>query len=176
MTGVELADVERVADAARDCFRLEALPTYLVPQEAEEFEAWRRGDRVLVPVEDSEWLRHIRDTTAAGVHWWRVRIVDYPLTDYTAYELHGLQGNAAAGEEVLVADRAWSAELAGLHEDFWVFDNEVVIRMIYDDEGHFVRPEQATDTDYYLGVRAVAVRHAVTLSEFLARHEPQLSA
>jgi hypothetical protein len=173
---MDLADLERIAEASTDRFRLETLPTYLVPEEAEEFEAWKRGHRALPTVDDVPWLRHIRDTTASGVRWWRVRILDYPLTEYSAYELHGYQGNAAAGEDIYVADRAWSPELADLREDFWVFDHETVVRMIYDDEGHFLRPGLAAEIDRYLGIRSIAVRHAVALADFLTEHEPRLIA
>lgn len=171
---MDLDDLERIAEASNDRFRLETLPDYLVPQEDEEFDAWRRGWRVLPAVDESPWLRHIRDTTADGVRWWRVRVLDYPLTEYSTYELHGYQGNAAAGEDIYVADRSWSTELADLHEDFWVFDHDIVIRMIYDDEGHFIRPERAADTNSYLSIRSIAVRHAVPLTDFLIDNEPRL--
>ncbi|MGH3698534.1 MAG: DUF6879 family protein [Pseudonocardiaceae bacterium] len=41
---MEIADLARIVDGARlSVFRLETLPQYLVPQEAEEFAAWRSG-------------------------------------------------------------------------------------------------------------------------------------
>ena len=173
---MDLADLETIAEASADRFRLEVMPTYLVPEEAEEFDAWRHGRRVLPVVDESRWLQHIRDTTAAGVRWWRVRILDYPLTDYAEYELHSYQGNATAGEDVFVANRAWSAELADLHDDFWIFDHQTVIRMIYDDDGHFLHPELASDTDHYLGIRSIVIRHAIALNDFLTHNEPRLIA
>lgn len=173
---MDLGDLERIAEASTDRFRLETLRTYLVPEEADEFAAWKRGHRALPAVDEAPWLQHIRDTTANGVRWWRVRLLDYPLTDYSAYELHGYQGNSAAGEDVYVANRAWSAELTELHEDFWVFDHEIVIRMIYDDEGHFIRPDQAADTGRYLDFQTLAVRHSVALTNFLTDNEPRLIA
>ncbi|MGI9001975.1 MAG: DUF6879 family protein [Pseudonocardia sp.] len=81
---MDLADLERVGAQATDQFRLETLPRYLVPEEADEFAAWSRGSRDLASAEDSPWLRHIRATTAAGVRWWRVRVLDYPLSEYSA--------------------------------------------------------------------------------------------
>lgn len=174
VTNMDLVDLERIADASTDQFRLETLQTYLVPQEAEEFDAWKRGHRALPAVDNQPWLRHIRATTANGVRWWRVRIVDYPLTDYSAYELHSYQANAVAGEDIYVADRAWSAELEDVREDFWLFDHETVVRMIYDDEGHFLRPELAAKASRYLVMRSVAVRHALPLTDFLTEHEPRL--
>jgi hypothetical protein len=173
---MELQDLERIAEASSDRFRLETLPTYLVPEEADEFNDWRQGRRALPAIDESPWLQHIRDTTVGGVRWWRVRVLSYPLSDYAEFELHGYQGNAAAGEDIFVADRGWSTELAELTEDFWIFDHQTAIRMIYDDEGHFVRPELATDTARYLGLRSIAIRHAVALADFLADNEPRLIA
>lgn len=172
---MDLADVASLAAKSTDRFRLEALPTYLVEQEVEDFAAWRRGDRTLLTPETNTWLANIRDTTAAGARWSRVRILDYPLTDYAEFELHGYQANQRAGEQISVADRAWSRELADLREDFWIFD-ETVVCMNYDQDGHFLRPELATDTAPFHAMRAIGLRHSVALDAFLADREPRLIA
>lgn len=175
MIAVDLDDVAAIAEQSIDRFRLEGLPTYLVPEEAAEFAAWKRGSRVLSTPETNPWLANIRDTTAAGAKWSRVRIVDYPLSEYSEYELHGYQANAAAGETIYIADRAWSPTLDDLCEDFWMFDH-TVIRMIYDEEGHFLRPEIAKAERQYERMRVLALRYAVPLHEFLVEHEPRLTA
>jgi uncharacterized protein DUF6879 len=172
---MDITDVAAIAANATDLFRLEAQPTYLVEQEADDFAAWRRGDRTLLTPEANTWLAHIRDTTAAGARWSRVRILDYPLTDYAEFELHGYQANQRAGERIYVADRAWSRELHDLREDFWIFD-ETVVRMIYDQEGHFLRPELAADKARFHAMRAIGLRHSVSLVDFLADREPRLIA
>ncbi|HEX6359538.1 DUF6879 family protein [Actinophytocola sp.] len=174
---MDLTELEAIAEASQDRFRLETLPAYAVEQEADEFAAWQRGERQLPGVADDPWLRHIRETTQAGAHWWRVRIVEYPLTPYVEYELHGLQANAMAGEDVYVADRAWADELGPLREDAWIFDDgDVVVRMDYDHAGHPVGAQRVDDVQRYLGMRAVAMRHAVSLGDFLAVWEPRLIA
>jgi hypothetical protein len=147
-----------------------------VPQEEAEFAAWKRGELEIATPDTDSWLAHLRDTTAAGVHWWRIRILDYPLADYSAFELHAYQGLARAGEKIYVADRAWSEDLHDLHEDFWVFDNSIVIRMIYDDEGHFVRPERVAAMHRHLEIRATARRHAVPLEDYLRDNDDAPSA
>lgn len=173
---MDLDDLERIANQAKDQFRLEALPQYLVPEEDEDFAAWQRGERPRRTPESSAWLAEIRDTTAAGVHWWRARVLDYPLAEYSAHELHAYQDNAAAGEEIYVADRAWSAELTDLRDDFWLFDSKVVVRMVYDDEGHFLHPEQLDDTARYVAIRDLALGHAIPLADYLRKYEPDLIA
>lgn len=172
---MDLTDVAAIAARSTDLFRLEAQPTYLVEREADDFAAWRRGDRTLLTPETNSWLAHIRDTTAVGARWSRVRILDYPLTDYAEFELHGYQANQRAGEQIYVADRAWSAELAGLREDFWVFDRTVV-GMIYDQAGHFLRAELAEDPSPFCGMRSVGLRHGVPLADYLCDREPRLLA
>ncbi|TKG61571.1 DUF6879 family protein [Prauserella endophytica] len=167
-------DLARIAARAADRFRLEVAQLYLVPQEADDLAAWRRGDRTLPTPETSAWMAHLRDTTADGVRWSRVRIVDHPLTEYTEWELWGYQANAAAGEHIYIADRDWHRELADL-PDFWLFDDTAVL-MHYDEHGHFHHAEQAPDSRPYRGVRSVALRHSVPLADYLRRHEPRLIA
>lgn len=115
---MNLEDLERIADQATDHFRLETLPQYLVPEEAERLAAWKRGERTRRTPKSNAWLAELRELTAAGQRWWRVRILDYPLATYSAYELFGYQDSDAAGQETFVADRSWHADLADLHEDF----------------------------------------------------------
>lgn len=169
-------DIDRLASTATDLFRLETLPTYAVDDEAEDLAAWRAGHRILATPDEDAWLAKIRTTTAAGARWSRARVLDYPLTEYSRFELYGYQANAAAGERIYVADRASSPELAGLHDDVWIFDHTVVVRMIYDAAGRFVGAEQSTDIARFSGMRAVALRHAMPLHVFLATNEPGLVA
>lgn len=173
---MDLDDLRRIADRATEQFRLETLPQYLVPQEDESFTAWKRGERRRRTPETSQWLAHIRDTTAAGTRWWKIRILDYPLAAYSAWELHAYQDSAAVGQETFVADRAWHADLADLHEDFWMYDSSIVVRMVYDEEGHFLYPEQRGDLPRYLDMRSRARRHAIPLDDYLRKYEPDLVA
>jgi hypothetical protein len=176
MTKMTRDDLVRLYTQATDRFRLETLPQYLVPQEVDQLAAWRRGERRLHVPEDTEWLAKIRDETAAGGRWWRVHILDYPLVDYSRWELFAYQANVGAGEQVFIADRAWHADLADLHEDFWLYDSSIAIRMVYDDEGHHLYPEQRDDVQRYLDIRDLAHSHAMPLLDYLHKYEPDLLA
>lgn len=169
------AQLAEIAERSLGRFRLETLPTYRVDQEADDFARWQRGDRTLLTPDTNEWLAHIRDTTAAGVHWGRVRILDYPLTPYSEFELHGYQANAAAGEHVYVADRAWSPELDYLRDDFWLFDGTPIV-MAYDADGRFVCADQPADQAHYIGLWSIAMRYSQPLDMFLSAYEPRLVA
>ncbi|HEY6422002.1 MAG TPA: hypothetical protein VIY28_01875 [Pseudonocardiaceae bacterium] len=56
-----------------------------------------------------------------------------------------------------------------LHEDLWIYDDEIAVRMIYDEEGHFLHPEPANDIERYREMRDIAMRHAEPLNDYLAR-------
>lgn len=175
---MELTDLAEIVEkSTQSAFRLESLPLYDVPHEAEAVAAWRAGQRPpLDTPETSPWLAQLKARTDSGYRWYRARILDYPLTSYAEWELHGYQANQAAGEEIHVADRRWHRCLESLREDFWIVDDETVIRMIYDDLGRFVRPELADDIAPYLVKRSLALRHCVPLGDYLARREPRLIA
>jgi hypothetical protein len=109
-----------------------------------------------------------RDTTN-GFRWYRVHILDQPLTSYLRFELYSYLEGVAVGNEIYVADRDSHFELMELHEDFWLFDDKITVRMVYDNEGHFLRPELVDDVKSYRQVRDTALHHAEPLTDYLAR-------
>jgi hypothetical protein len=175
---MELADLLQLIDTStQSAFRLETLRQYLVPQEAEEFADWRRGNRKpLATPSESEWLARLRESTNRGYRWYRARVLDYPLSEYSEYELYHYQANRAAGEDIYVADRASNPDLRDLREDFWLIDDTVVVRMVYDQEGYFIRPELVDEVEPYLHMQSRALGHAVELEQYLREREPQLIA
>ncbi|MGH3829781.1 MAG: DUF6879 family protein [Pseudonocardiaceae bacterium] len=168
---MDLDDLRRISeDAEESAFRLETLPQYLVPQEAERFAIWNSGEPLpLRTPENSEWLARLQRDTANGFRWYRVHILDQPLTSYLRFELDSYSEGAAVGNEIYVADRDSHPELMELHEDFWLFDDEIAVRMIYDDEGRFLYPELVDDIESYMQVRDAALHHAEPLIDYLAR-------
>lgn len=62
----------------------------------------------------------------------------------------------------------WSPR-SELHEDFWLYDDEIGVRMFYDNEGHFLYPELIDDLGPYREMRDTALRHAEPLTDYLAR-------
>lgn len=175
---MDLDDLEEIMDrAARSVFRLETLPQYLVPQEEEEFAAWRAGNPLPRQTpENSEWLAELQGIVARGIQWYRVHIVDFPLSEYTRYELDGYRDSQAVGEGIHIADRAEHSELALLTKDFWLMDDEIAVRMVYDSAGHFLRPEPIDDPTPYVAMKETALRCAEPLDDFIARRNPELNA
>lgn len=112
----------------------------------------------------------------SGVRWSRVHVLDHPLSDYCRYEIWGYAANQAAGEQIYLADRGAHRDLESLREDFWLADDAIAVRMVYDAQGRFERPELAGDVRPYLVMRDTAFRHAEPLDEYVAGRGLELSA
>ncbi|MGH3720806.1 MAG: DUF6879 family protein [Pseudonocardiaceae bacterium] len=168
---MDLDDLGRIGGAAKQsAFRLETLPQYLVPEETADFSAWKAGKPVPPRTpESSELLARIQRDAARGFRRYKVHILDQPLTAYLRFELYLYLDSVAAGSEVYVVDRDDHPDLADLHEDFWLFDDEIAVRMIYDDEGRFLHPELIDDIEPYRQMRDATLRRAEPLNDYLAR-------
>jgi len=92
-----------LANFQRSAFRLEMLPAYFIPQEAELLAAFRRGENVRVPY-DHPWPALVHQATHAGKTMQRVRVVAHPLSDYLRFELSLYPRSVKAGEEIRVAN------------------------------------------------------------------------
>jgi hypothetical protein len=156
-------------------FRLETLPHYSIPEDAERLRLFRETGRPPKrTTETSPWLRLIADSTAAGRQWRRVHVVSRPLTEYLRFELLAYLENAAAGEDIWIADRDAHPPLTGLTEDFWLFDVDtdqgVAVFLRYDEDGRFLGAERADHPDAIARCRAqrdLALALAVPLEEYL---------
>jgi hypothetical protein len=161
--------------ATRSVFRLETLQVYDAPGETERLQAFAEGrDGWQRPAED-ESLRMIRETTAQGVGWSRVHVLEEPLTDYLRFELAAYHENEAAGEAVWIANRATHPDLAVIDEDFVLIDDQAGVRFRYDHAGRRLAWERIADDhlDHYRRHRALALAHAVRLTDYHAHATTQ---
>jgi len=146
----------------RSAFRLETLPEYNVPQEAEMLAKFKRGEPVDLP-DDHPWLERVRHHCRAGKLMRRVRVVTYPLTDYLRMEMAWYRKSVEAGEDIRITE----TRLSG---DFWLFDDQTVVVLHYDSEGRFTgtTTEQGSLTRY-LSIRDRALAESMELSAYTAR-------
>jgi len=161
-----------LATCKHSAFRLETLPVYAVPQEAEWIANFLRdGSLPEVSPDNHPWLRLVAQARRAGRQMRRVHIITPPLTDYLRFELSMYRFSVAAGEDVRIADCAVSPELAQLTHDFWLFDNQTVFLMDYDHEGHFLGGTEVTDPTPYQRQCEQALACSLSLDDYLARVE-----
>jgi hypothetical protein len=89
------------------------------------FAEWREtGDLSAYDWEDH--LDMVRESTARGVRWRRVRIVNEPLSEYMRWEHALTAANVEAGEDIRWLPRKQAADLLVPGADCWVFDHRVV--------------------------------------------------
>ena len=87
----------------------------------------------------------IREATAAGRRFSRVRVVSVPLSDYSRFGLWASHFTTAAGEDIRYVTRD-VANGAGLpNHDYWLFDSRKLARMHFGEDGRFLGAEIIED-------------------------------
>jgi hypothetical protein len=91
------------------------------------------------------WLDMLREATAAGRRFARVRVVSLPLNDYSRFGIWCAQFTGGAGEDIryMTRDQADAAELPD--QDYWLFDSSKLIRMHFDQQDRFLGGELVED-------------------------------
>jgi len=150
---------------ALSAFRLETLPAYNVPQDAESLAAFRAGHERPQARDNRPWLTTTRNAIARGARMQRVRVVQTPLTEYQRFQFSwGYVENSQAGEEIAILDYV----PAGIDtlEDFWLFDDATVVVLKYAADGSFIRPAEVSDVAPYLKARDAALAAAVPFDKY----------
>lgn len=164
--------------ATPEAFRLETRQAYAVPAESAQFRAFTEGRPMPADPHVDRSMQVISAAARAGVRIHRVHVVDLPLTAYLRYEVAAYRENTAAGEDVRIAVRSWHPALAGLTEDFVLFDGQTVVWMRYDHDGRLTGRDYGGASDLALATRQrdVALVHSVPLSEFAYRTGDDIGA
>jgi hypothetical protein len=169
---------EALQSFRHSAFKLETRQQTAIGEEAERLAAFRehrpRPDR---SVATTPYLQWVARATLDGKPWVRVRIVEYPLTEYTRYQVVGYQESAAAGERIFIVDRARDPLLDSLHQDFWLFDEgsrtELALLLLYTPEGGYAgcRPASPAELRQLRQARETVLSLATPLNEFIAERE-----
>jgi uncharacterized protein DUF6879 len=172
-------ELNHLFDSAHsNVFRLEKLQTYAVPADDASLVAFRRGTpRPERSVRTNAFLRRVAvRTLTAGVAWSRARLVEWPLTEYTRWELLGYVESQAAGEEIRLVDAGRVEDVVARAPDFWLFDagtpDARAVLMHYTGDGRLVERELVADPAEVARLATIkdeVVRRAASLNEFLAR-------
>lgn len=155
-------------------FRLETRDRYNVPSEQERVRRFLAG----VPDENyllfaNEWGEMTRAAAAEERPFRRVRVVTVPLGDYSRYALWSAQGNLRAGEQIRYLDRDQAAALAlpvRPPHDAWLFDEDRVVVLHFDDEDRLLGAELVDDAptvEKHQRWRDIAWKASVSRDEFL---------
>lgn len=128
------SDLFRLAE--RSAVHLEMRDTYMESDPS--YQAWQAGERNRVEDNDPAvrtWLRLMAEVTGRGVRVRRARICSVPESDYIRFEHHVTDANVRAGEEVRWLPRRRASDLALPGNDFWVFDDRLVVFLHFSGDG-----------------------------------------
>lgn len=158
----------RFADIKQEAWRLEALPQYLVPQEAEEFAAFREG-RPMSPYTTSSYTERVSRQRAEGKRNGRVHIVTQPLSDYLRFEFtRYYEAHVRAGDDIRILDVTNRPNPLEGVQDFWMFDREEVVLMNYEAEGRQLDREVFEgDVTPFIEFQRIAVSESVPFEEYV---------
>ncbi|MEU8680132.1 DUF6879 family protein [Streptomyces sp. NPDC048611] len=102
------------------------------------FVSWQRDpDSVLSDWDPKSrpWLALMQEITGRGVEVRRARVFSEPMSDYLRFEHFLTPGNVAAGEQVRWLPRRRASGLALPGNDFWLFDDSLVVFLHFTGEG-----------------------------------------
>ncbi|MGH3767624.1 MAG: DUF6879 family protein [Pseudonocardiaceae bacterium] len=123
---------------------MEVRESYAAPREVESFRKFRAGESVDLSWAET-WLSMIREATAEGRRFSRVRVVSVPLSEYSRFGLWASRFANDAGDNIfyMTRDEARNAELP--NHDYWLFDSCKLVRMHFGDEDRFLGGEIIED-------------------------------
>jgi hypothetical protein len=127
-----------MASAERSAVHLEMRDDYTPVSPG--FIPWQEGYKGAPTNEGSQaWRALVAETVARGVAVRRARIVSEPLSSYVQYEYDITSDhNIKAGELVSWLPRSRTSEMMLPGNDFWIFDNRIVMFQLFAGNGAFV--------------------------------------
>jgi hypothetical protein len=156
-------------------FRLETRNRYDVPFEKDSFQRFLKGERVVPDEGDREWQRLISAHRTAGRLWQKVHVVDLPLSDYLRFEIAtSYDVFSPFGEEVSMIERRQGSVTDHFDDqDFWLFDDSVLVLMHYSDDDQVLARELVVDepelTAAFVVRKEEALKAAIPYTEFCAK-------
>ncbi|WP_323182100.1 DUF6879 family protein [Streptomyces sp. NBC_00424] len=121
------------AEYRHTAFRLETRRGYATDRAGARFQAFMRGVDP-APEPDNAWHVNVRERTAQGGRFSRVRIIDEPPTDGQRFLMASATANASMGEDIRVLARAQAVHLELPDYDFWLFDSRILVRFHIDEQ------------------------------------------
>lgn len=155
----------------RRTFRLELLDFYVAENERDPYRRFLAGQPQDLTWREP-WKRLVGSARAKGKAMERAHVVTEPLTDYMRFTLTcGYPSNVDAGEDVRILPRARAFALDLPDTDYWLFDEDLVAVMTYDETGNWLSVELTDDpstVEQAVHGRDIIMEHATPLMAYLA--------
>ncbi|MCK2239246.1 MULTISPECIES: DUF6879 family protein [unclassified Crossiella] len=153
-----LAEFDRAtaADLARigppGFWKLERQQSFAEPGD-DSWAAFDRGDWAealrLIAERQPDFLAYYRRAAARGDRYWRVRVVELPLTPYLHWELHVLRLRAVSGAAIRVVgpERIERFEHTGPLPEVFTVGSRAMYEVVYNEHGEPAGGRRFTDRD-----------------------------
>ena len=116
----------------------------------------------------------VRHATEAGKVFRRARVVSEPLSDYQRWAYSLTAPMVEAGEDIRWVPRARASELMFPGTDFWLFDGELLVFLVFAGNGRVVDRPASTGPGLIASCRA-SFEAAWALSTPHHAYAPELS-
>jgi len=127
----------------KEVFRLELLSSYAEKSEQEQFQKFKEGKAIKPDKETKEFLRIIKKFSKEGKKIIRAHVIPKRLTDYLRFEIKtGYIPQSKAGAQVYLVnceDYKKLLEKGFKPNDFWLFDDNKVVELVYGKKGRFIK-------------------------------------
>lgn len=158
----------RFRDFQAEAWRLETLPVYNVPQEAEQIRAFLAGERIDPHAYANEYTEDLKRVRREGKRKGRVHIVTRPLSEYLCFEFMYYRPHVWAGEDIRIMDVTDRLNPLADVQDFWMFDKREVVLMNYEPDGTQTNREvYVGDVGPYVEYQRIAVAESVSFEEYV---------
>lgn len=143
---------EAFAGFKKSAKRLEILQEYRIEgDEWDTFTKFQAGQPTPVYAELEEWMSMLDAWHKDGKEVERIRVIENPLTSYLKYEIDlGYIPSALHGQKVYFISKEKFERICQnkIRSDFWIFDDEIVFELLYDERGSFLGNREISSNNY----------------------------
>ena len=146
----------------KSAFRVETLQSYNVDEEKEAYKYFQQHKQLL----DGFWKDWHDIIKQAKLRWaimQRVHLIHFPITPYISFEMEFYKKSMMYWEEIFYLPfEDCSVEV---DSDFWIFDDITVLKMLYGEDGSFLKFEEIKDIGPYLQIKNYLLENKRNIEE-----------
>ena len=146
----------------KSAFRVETLQRYNVNEEREAFEYFQQYKELPDGVW-KDWHDIIQQAKLRWATMQRVHLIQFPITPYISFEMEFYKKSMTYWERIFYLSLEDCT--VEINSDFWIFDDAVVLKMFYDEDGSFLGFEEMKDIAPYLQIKNYLLENKKNIEE-----------
>ena len=114
-----------------------------------------------------DWHDFIKKKVKEGVKFVWVRLVEFPLNEYTKSELYTYKKRVTFGIDIRIITKEKRDELGVEVKDFYLFDDKKILSMNYGKSNEYINSEfKNEELEKYKNCMALLVQNSIPVEEF----------